>query len=81
LGVRTYAEHIDTFVNNEFNSVYLYESIYALNDFSPNPEEVSGVLRLDAAAALSLFERKTDGSTPSVCFRKRESACRRRRSV
>ncbi|NLI54548.1 MAG: hypothetical protein GX417_09530, partial [Clostridiales bacterium] len=60
LGVRTYAEHIDAFVNNEFNSVYLYESIYALNDFSPNPEEVSGVLRLDAAAALSLFERKTD---------------------
>ena len=60
LGVRTYAEHISAFVNNEFNSVYLYESIYELSDFSPNPEEVSGLLRLDARAALALFEQRAD---------------------
>ncbi len=60
LGVRTYAEHIADFYNNEFNSVYLYNSICALSDFSPNSEEVSGVVRLDAASALALFERQTD---------------------
>ena len=56
LGVRTYAEHIENFHNQEFNSVYLYESAYGLSDFLPNPEEVSGVIRLDAAQALALFE-------------------------
>ena len=60
LGVRTYSEHIAEFFNNEFNSVYLYNSIYTLNDFSPNPEEVSGVLKLDASSALALFECRTD---------------------
>ncbi len=60
LGVRTYTEHIGNFFNNEFNSVYLYESLFELNDFAPNPDEVSGVLRLDAAAALALFEMRRD---------------------
>ncbi len=60
LGVRTYAEHITDFFNNEFNSVYLYESVYELNDFSPDPGEVSGVLRLDAGEALALFEKRVD---------------------
>ena len=60
LGVRTYSEHIDQFFNNEFNSVYLYRSSFGLHDFSPNPEEVSGVLRMEAAAACALFEKKID---------------------
>lgn len=60
LGVRTYAEHIDNFHNQEFNSVYLYESAYGLSDFLPNPEEVSGVLRLDALQALALFEGRAE---------------------
>ena len=60
LGVRTYSEHIGDFFNNEFNSVYLYESGFELNDFSPNPDEVCGVLRLNAEAALALFEKRID---------------------
>lgn len=60
LGVRTYSERIDNFFNNEFNSVYLYESSFGLNDFSPNPEEVCGILRLDAGDALALFEKRVD---------------------
>lgn len=60
LGVRTYAEHIKDFFNNEFNSAYLCHSVCALSDFSPNPDEVSGVVRLDAASALALFEGQAD---------------------
>ena len=60
LGVRTYSEHIDDFYNNEFNSVYLYNSIFNWSDFSPNPDEVSGVIRLEAEAALALFDHRLD---------------------
>lgn len=60
LGVRTYAEHIAGFFNNEFNSVYLCRSIRSLSDFSPNPDEVSGVVQMDAASALALFDGQTD---------------------
>lgn len=65
LGVRTYSEHIDSFFNNEFNSVYIYDSNYSLNDFSPNPEEVSGILRVDASSLEALLTGKLS-SIPSV---------------
>jgi len=58
LGVRTYSEQLSDFHNNEFNSVYLYQSIFDMNDFSPNPDEVCGLIRLEAQAALALFERR-----------------------
>ena len=58
LGVRTYSEQLNDFYNNEFNSVYLYQSIFDMNDFSPNPDEVCGLIRLEAESALALFERR-----------------------
>ena len=58
LGVRTYSEHIDDFYNNEFNSVYLYQSTFDLDDFSPNPDEVCGLIRVETETALALFERR-----------------------
>ena len=72
LGVRTYSEHIDDFNNNEFNSVYLYPSIFNMSDFSPNPDEVCGVIRLEVVTALALFERRLDQADAVGLFCDRE---------
>lgn len=59
LGVRQYAEKRGTFYNREFNSVYLYNSPYALSDYNFQPAEVSGILKIPADDGLSLFSGKT----------------------
>jgi isopentenyldiphosphate isomerase len=58
LGVRQYAEKRSAFYNREFNSVYLYDSSYALGDFDLQPSEVSGILKISANDGLSLFSGK-----------------------
>jgi isopentenyldiphosphate isomerase len=55
LGVRQYAEKRGSFHNREFNSVYLYDSPYALTDFAPQPAEVSGLIKVAADDGLRLF--------------------------
>jgi isopentenyldiphosphate isomerase len=58
LGVRQYAEKRGSFYNREFNSVYLYDSPYALGDFVLQPAEVSGILKISAEDGLRLFSGK-----------------------
>lgn len=56
IGVRSHSEHVGSFINNEHNSVFLYNAPYSLSDLNPNPSEVSAVLQIDAAELLSLFK-------------------------
>ena len=55
LGIRTYAEKRGAFFNREFNSVYLYDSPYTLDDFDPQPNEASGILKIAVEDGLKLF--------------------------
>ena len=55
LGVRQYAEKSGKFYNREFNSVYLYDSPYALGDFDLKPAEVSGIIKIAADDGERLF--------------------------
>jgi len=58
IGVRVYSEKIEKFYNREFNSVYLFDCGNRLEEAVPNPKEVSGVVRLNAASALRLFNNE-----------------------
>lgn len=58
LGIRIYAEKKGRFFNREFNSVYLYQSPYLLNDFMPNIREVEGVIKILVEDGLALFNHE-----------------------
>jgi len=74
IGVRKHAEKIGRFHNREFNSVYVYECGKQLERAVPNPDEVSGVLRLDAVPALRLFSRsgRSRIKVPATVFANRK---------
>jgi isopentenyldiphosphate isomerase len=67
LGIRTYAEKIDKFSNREFNSVYLYPSIYSLSDFNLQTDEVSGIVKLNIHEGLRLFIGEVEEITAIGC--------------
>ena len=55
IGVRSHSERADGYINNELNSVFLYEAPYPLSKLDPDSSEVSAVLQLEAADMLALF--------------------------
>ncbi len=68
LGVRQYAEKKGAFHNCEFNSVYLFETPYALTDYDLQPAEVSGIIRLSAGDGLKLFSGRVSEVSAIACL-------------
>jgi isopentenyldiphosphate isomerase len=60
LGIKIDLGKTDTILNHEFCHVFLHETQLEISDFTPNPEEVEGLVEIDILDGLALFSGQVD---------------------
>jgi isopentenyldiphosphate isomerase len=60
LGLRTEAVRIEKLLNREFCRVYLWQSAKAPHEYSPDTEEVEGLVEISVEDGLALFTHQVD---------------------